>query len=64
MLLRFCYRETNSVADFLAKWGSRLQSEEEKSFDKTEQCFGKILYKDLADICTSKTRDDVLVLNF
>lgn len=32
MRLRFCNREINSVADFLAKLGSNMQTEEEFFF--------------------------------
>lgn len=39
VLLRFSYRETNSVADFLAKMGSNLRAEEERVFDNLDKCF-------------------------
>lgn len=48
VLLRFCYRETNSVADFMAKLGAKMQPDEEKFFRK---CVKPVLNTLLVMIC-------------
>lgn len=42
--IRFCYRELNKVADYMAKMGSKLQPNEAKLFDEVLPCFELFSY--------------------
>lgn len=51
-MLKFGYRETNSIADVLAKMGSKMQVGEEKYFENLDACFENIIKADMLNVCS------------
>lgn len=63
--IRFCYRERNGAADFLAKKGSTLNLDEASFFDQNDCCLDELMSKDLSFVfvrCISNSCNRSIIL--